>query len=155
MSPHRPDSGSDQAAGGGGAGGQPERDDDDDDESAVGGDGKLICVPVWSCSAMPKIFSASYTKALKFLDNPEIVRPDPPFLIRSATPSSSPTWISHSPSLCLLRSDDQNDIMIPQQPPSFQVSLSQEYHMKGGSMVKTTDSKVTFLRDPQTKLITR
>merc|ERR1712071_363083 len=60
---------------------------------------------------MPKIFSASYTRGLKFLDNPAI------------------------------------------QPPSFQVSLSQEYHMNVGGQ-KTTDSKVTFLRDPATGLIT-
>ncbi|KAI5451332.1 hypothetical protein NCC49_001926 [Naganishia albida] len=64
-------------------------------------------------NAMPSIFSESYTKAVRVLDNPEV------------------------------------------KPPSLQISLSQEYHFRGIPGQKTTDSKITFHRDPKTNLILR
>jgi hypothetical protein len=42
-----------------------------------------------------------------------------------------------------------------QKAPSFQVSQSQEYHMKLVPFTKTTDSRITFIRDPATNLILR
>lgn len=89
---------------------------------------------------MPKIFKASETKYLAFLDNPEIVRSPPP-------PPSTPSHILTTQPIRLTTPPPS-----AQKPPSFQVSLCQEYHLPVGG-TKTTDSKVTFERDPSSGLI--
>lgn len=92
---------------------------------------------------MPRIFSKSITKGVKFVENPEVVS-----CVRCTSPPPSLSLELIDPSYV-----KQQPCTEPQKPPSVQFVLSQEYTGIAPPVTKLINSLVTLHVNPSTNLI--